>query len=898
MKRSITWVVAAVSALCLLALSGSAGAVVPGDLDTGFGVGGKVTTHNLTHAVWVQALVVQPDGKLVAAGVDMLARYNADGTLDTTFGSGGTVTTDLPGPFSEEVDAVVLQPDGKIVAAGRASGSGGMDFALVRYNANGTLDMTFGDGGMVTTDFAANSDWARGLVVQPDGKIVAAGRASYSPSDFGLVRYNPDGTLDPTFGSGGKVTTDFGSGSDFAYALVRQQDGKLVAGGGCKLARYNLDGSLDPTFGNGGKVETLFTGCYDTPLAIQADGKFLTTGFNTVFPGIPEFGVARYNPDGTLDTTFASGGKLTSDFEVLALLNQPDGKLVTAGRSRAPAADDFNIARYEPDGTPDPSFGNGQTVTTDFSGGYDWANALAYQPDGNLVAAGQAGTSTPPSLGPSDFGLVRYLGVVRPVNDAFALPMALGGLTAPISATNEDATKETGEPWHGSSAGGASVWFSWAPSFTGTAFVSTAGSDFDTLLGVYTGPAVNSLNTVGSNDDGWTSSSTSRACFPVTAGTTYRIAVDGYAAALGYEGSEGNVELAWGPYTSTDPCPVMPPKVAGTPAVGATLTATKGDWVGTVSDYEYQWLACHPATDPVCHIVSGATGSSYTPTTGTVGHTLIVRVTAKHESDPLLDAVGYSLPTAPVPTPPGGGGGEGGGGGGTSVPDLTVALTANAITFQSGAEADLVATVSNKGGAGSLQTHLMIQLPSTLTLLGPPAYERGSGCTGSQRLDCNLDYIPNGGATKVVFAVRVSGSGAQQITATASSDREANPADNSATLTLQVTAPQAPFAPPSVAKPVFGMPLTRPLIPVAGKRFTFTLAVKRSDTGAPLKAGRMACDPTVAGKPVKHVESFKAGKAQLSLLVPKTAKGKQLKIKIKIVSGGQTATRTVTYRVR
>ena len=97
---------------------------------------------------------------------------------------------------------------------------------------------------------------------------------------------------------------------------------------------------------------------------------------------------------------------------------------------------------------------------------------------------------------------------------------------------------------------------------------------------------------------------------------------------------------------------------------------------------------------------------------------------------------------------------------------------------------------------------------------------------------------------------------------------------------------------------VFGKPLVQPPAPLAGKRFTFTLAVKRSDTGAPLTAGRMVCNPTVAGKPVKHGESFKAGKAQLSLVVPKTAKGKQLKIKITITTSGQTATRLVTYKVR
>ena len=140
--------------------------------------------------------------------------------------------------------------------------------------------------------------------------------------------------------------------------------------------------------------------------------------------------------------------------------------------------------------------------------------------------------------------------------------------------------------------------------------------------------------------------------------------------------------------------------------------------------------------------------------------------------------------------------GGGGGGGGSSVPDLNVKLVANGSVFAAGSEADLVATVANTGGAGALQTHLLIDLPSTMTLLGPPAYERGSGCTGSQKVDCFLDYIPNGASTKVVFAVRLSGAGAQSITATASSDRDNNPADNTTTLALQIGATPTPTPPP------------------------------------------------------------------------------------------------------
>jgi uncharacterized delta-60 repeat protein len=160
-----------------------------------------------------------------------LARYNPDGTLDPSFGTGGMVTTDIASNINE-ARALVQQADGKLVLAGFAVGpAGSFDFALARYNPDGTLDPSFGTGGTVTTDFANGDDFARALVVQANGKLVAAGPATTATGqDFALARYNPDGTLDPNFGTGGTVTTDF-AGGDLADALVMQADSKLVAAG-------------------------------------------------------------------------------------------------------------------------------------------------------------------------------------------------------------------------------------------------------------------------------------------------------------------------------------------------------------------------------------------------------------------------------------------------------------------------------------------------------------------------------------------------------------------------------------------------------------------------------------------------------------------------------------------
>ena len=272
------------------------------------------------------------------------------GCLDSTFGKGGKVTTD----FGSDDDgaALAIQPDGKLIVPGRTGGpllvSTLATPALARYNPDGSLDRTFGEGGKVITDFQGSNDSVETLVIQHDGKIVAAGTAftdvpeSGVPAThvhFALARYNPDGSLDRTFGKGGKVITDFGRQSGVSVLAI-QADGKLVAvgfaGGVVVLARYNPDGRLDPTFGKGGKVTTQF-GLYLTGtvysaygLAIQADGKLIVAGNMRDY-----IALARYNPDGSLDRTFGSRGRTTMQVEVGNLSNavviQPNGRLVAAG---------------------------------------------------------------------------------------------------------------------------------------------------------------------------------------------------------------------------------------------------------------------------------------------------------------------------------------------------------------------------------------------------------------------------------------------------------------------------------------------------------------------------------------------------------------------------------------
>ena len=245
-------------------------AAAAGDLDTSFDSDGKVTTEVGSTDDFARSVAIQSDGKIVAAGFSSngsdwdfaLVRYNTDGSLDTSFDSDGKVTTAI-GSGDDHAVSVAIQSDGKIVAAGYSNGSN-WDFALVRYNTDGSLDTNFDSDGKVTTAIGGGADYAVSVAIQSDGKIVAAGYSNGSNFDFALVRYNTDGSLDTSFDSDGKVTTDFGSGSDYGSSVTIQSDGKIVAAGGSSngsnrdfaLVRYNTDGSLDTSFDSDGKVTT------------------------------------------------------------------------------------------------------------------------------------------------------------------------------------------------------------------------------------------------------------------------------------------------------------------------------------------------------------------------------------------------------------------------------------------------------------------------------------------------------------------------------------------------------------------------------------------------------------------------------------------------------------------
>lgn len=402
---------------------------------TSFAADEKVTTDFGYKVEKARAVALQPDGKIVVGGwagdnegtSDLaIARYGADGQLDQTFSGDGKVITEI-GPLSDVIYAVAVQDDGKILAAGVSfGGDATRRFCVVRYKTDGALDAAFDGDGVVTMNVGtAQRDTAYAIAVQPDGKIVIAGSASNfvsAPStlvpsnDFALVRLNADGSRDPAFGTDGAVTTNFGNGVDIAYAVAVQLDGKIVAAGTSTngsnndftLARYNPDGTLDQTFGSGGRVRTDFFAGDDmiTSMALQTDGKIVVAGY-ALKSTVADFASARYTPDGSLDNGFNGNGKVTLDIDdgydvALGIRLQTDGKIVLGGQANIRSTPEMALVRLGPDGRTDESFGEKGKARIAFeTPGEAWG--LVLLPDSFALLVGSTGDSKI-----SDFVLARY----------------------------------------------------------------------------------------------------------------------------------------------------------------------------------------------------------------------------------------------------------------------------------------------------------------------------------------------------------------------------------------------------------------------------------------------------------------------------------------------------------
>ena len=355
------------------------------------------------------------------------------GCLDTTFGSFGLVTTDVSGPnFRGDIaEALLVQADGKIVTVGYANNGvngTGYDFALVRYNTDGSLDTSFGDPdllnpplrlGYVLTPFTSGSDWGQAAALQSDGKIIAGGYAQ--PGGFAVARYNSDGTLDPAFGSAGKTIIDSGSSANL-HQLVIQSDGKLVLAGDAgspsqfALARLNQNGALDSTFGTGGKLLVnpssvkrgrgfAYTVAIQRVPAVTGEERVVVGGWSDYSSSATVFTLMRFKPNGATDTTFGSSGRVYTSFfgfgdQLRELVIDSNNRIVTAGviypvnSSCGSYSLNLGLARYTQDGLLDPSFSGDGRQTVDIYGGNETLfHGLVIQPDGKILIAGAAASS-------------------------------------------------------------------------------------------------------------------------------------------------------------------------------------------------------------------------------------------------------------------------------------------------------------------------------------------------------------------------------------------------------------------------------------------------------------------------------------------------------------------------
>ncbi|MEI6882990.1 MAG: delta-60 repeat domain-containing protein [Bacteroidota bacterium] len=362
-------------------------------------------------------MLLQKDGKIILTGysnTDIAAvRYLPNGTLDPSFGSGGIVKTALR-TVNAITSAIALQSDGKVILAGSANNGQTNDFAILRYNSNGSLDQTFGKQGIVITSLSEGDDNATDVSIQKDGKILVVGCCNDgSNTDFAVVRYSSNGTLDPTFGKDGIVLTSLSQGDDQAVAMAVQPDGKVLLTGysntNIATVRYKPDGSLDKSFGKNGIVITSVNSGEDEAedIKLQDDGKIVIAGKSN--NGLNnDFALLRYNPDGSPDPTFGKGGIVITgirdgDDQASALCIQSDGKIIAAGSSNNGLNYDFALIRYNRNGSVDRSFGKNGIVLTYIREGNDLASAVIVQEDGKILAGGNSNSGTT-----NDFALIRY----------------------------------------------------------------------------------------------------------------------------------------------------------------------------------------------------------------------------------------------------------------------------------------------------------------------------------------------------------------------------------------------------------------------------------------------------------------------------------------------------------
>lgn len=448
--------------LCGLLAAAPAASAAPGDLDPSFGSGGMVKLLESEEESYAEGIAVQPDGKVVVAGEEkgnaVVLRLLSNGQPDTGFGTAGIVTLVAPGGNSE-FQAVAVQPDGKIVAAGSAKVAGNIDMLFARYNPDGSPDMSFGGGdGIETVPVGSAEDQANDVAIGPDGRIVASGTSELPESDngVGVVVLEPNGTPDAGFGGDGSLVkeTAMGQGDDRGLAVAMLGDGSVLvgdsngAGGGNGFTLLKLlpSGEYDTSFGGGDGiaftpipvigVEEPFGAGRITDFAVLPDGRIIAAGYGLDYFAVPpnpptyhlKFAAVRWLADGEADPSFGEGGiysrRIANYGSASAVALAQGGGYLFAGSyelgSMEPPQDAAWVGRLKPDGTPDPAFGTGGFVLrTDTAPFGEYVENAAVDSADRLVTVGTAygGNNT------AWMSVTRYLGDPQPVAVPISSPV-------------------------------------------------------------------------------------------------------------------------------------------------------------------------------------------------------------------------------------------------------------------------------------------------------------------------------------------------------------------------------------------------------------------------------------------------------------------------------------------
>ena len=391
--------------------------------DNTFGIYGKSFTQFGFFSSYYKSMVLLPDGKIISVGDNgntpnaiLISKHLSDGNLDITFNGNGKKQISY-GSAYEYCNSVIRQPDDKLVLAGSSNG----DAALARLLPNGDFDLSFSDDGKLTLSFGAgNGSGFRKVLLQPDGKIIAIGEAyNGSNFDFAAARFNADGSVDDTFGTSGKILINFNNFNDFGRNAILQSDDKMIIAGGAfesvfnssiALVRINTNGTLDETFGTGGKATMNVNSeenDYTEDMAILTNGKILLGGYSA-----GDFLLMRYNANGTLDNSFGNGGYILTDYgnsqdKAYAISVDNTGSIYLGGHGYEAGMSGlfhFAVAKYTSNGDLDNTFdADGKMVVimgADGSTAFD----MIIQPDGKLLLGGQ---SLEIAGGYLDFGLLR-----------------------------------------------------------------------------------------------------------------------------------------------------------------------------------------------------------------------------------------------------------------------------------------------------------------------------------------------------------------------------------------------------------------------------------------------------------------------------------------------------------